>query len=278
MSAQLGQVLAIDSPNGTLFGLYHPPANLPCRGRVLLLPALAEEFNTCHRLCAQACRLMAEAGYAVLRFDLSGTGDSDGRLEDLGWSHWLADSQAALQALLQASSGHTHDLPLWLWGVRGGAMLAAGLASEWPNLNLLWWQPITQGRQQLQQWLRLDTARQWLGTTTASSASSSPGSAAERLTHEPVSLGGYPITPAWAADLRQVAAPMPHGGGRWVWLECQDMPAAPSVASQRHATAAAALGWHPQALAVQAPSFWLNHGTQEAPALLTATLEALRSP
>ena len=85
MSAHAGQVLAMDGPNGVLFGLYHPPATRPCRGRVLLLPALAEEFNTCHRVCALACRQMAQAGFAVLRFDLSGTGDSDGRLADLGW-------------------------------------------------------------------------------------------------------------------------------------------------------------------------------------------------
>ena len=80
------------------------------------------------------CRQMAQAGFAVLRFDLSGTGDSDGRLADLGWPHWLADSQAALQALRDASSDQDPDVPLWLWGVRGGAMLSAALAAERPAL------------------------------------------------------------------------------------------------------------------------------------------------
>ena len=293
MSAHAGQVLAMDGPNGVLFGLYHPPATRPCRGRVLLLPALAEEFNTCHRVCALACRQMAQAGFAVLRFDLSGTGDSDGRLADLGWPHWLADSQAALQALRDASSDQDPDVPLWLWGVRGGAMLSAALAAELNTaldgapsgsgklLNVLWWQPITQGRQQLQQWLRLDTARQWLATpATADVPSSGSGAnAAERLMHETVSLGGYPITPRWAAELRAFKAPTPAAGqGHWVWLECQGAPAPPSVAAQHHAAAVADQGWKAQALAVQAPSFWLNHGTQDAPALLAATLEAMQAP
>lgn len=298
MSAQAGQVLAIDGPNGVLFGLYHPAARQPSRGRVLLLPALAEEFNTCHRLCAQACRAMADAGFDVLRFDLSGTGDSDGRLEDLGWAQWLADGQAALKALQDASSGQAPEVPLWLWGVRGGAMLAAALAAELgvardaaqdegqppqnTTLNLLWWQPITQGRQQLQQWLRLDAARQWVGPSAeergTAGAPNEGSNAAERLMHEAVSLGGYGITPRWAADLRALKAPKPAGHGQWVWLECQGAPGSPSVAAQHHASTVAALGWRSQTLAVQAPSFWLNHGTQDAPALLAATLEAMQTP
>ena len=133
----------------------------------------------------------------------------------------------------------------------------------------------------LQQWLRLDTARQWLATpATADAPSSGSGAnAAERLMHETVSLGGYPITPRWAAELRAFQAPTPAAGqGHWVWLECQGAPAPPSVAAQHHAAAVADEGWKAQALAVQAPSFWLNHGTQDAPALLAATLEAMQAP
>ncbi|MBS0508541.1 MAG: hypothetical protein JSR53_14295, partial [Proteobacteria bacterium] len=57
----------------------------------------------------------------------------------------------------------------------------------------------------------------------------------------------------------------------------------PHVGQVRPAAAAKPLaawnagGWQVQALAVNGPAFWLTVGSEDAPALIDATLEALQS-
>lgn len=278
--------------------LYHAPATpgqVP-RGRVLYLHPFAEELNTARRTVAQQARALARAGFAVLQIDLPGCGDSSGRLEDARWSDWLHDAQAALAWLdrrldngLQAQPHTTHPAraPLWLWGLRAGALLAGALAdalSRGPSgpPHLLFWQPCSSGQQALQQFLRLHAAGQWLQAG-APVSTAAPAQALAR--GEAVDIAGYRLSPALAADLREARLCPPalqhHASAppRLVWLDCAPQPGSqPGPAAQQALQAWRTADWRVQAQSVPGPAFWQTVGWDEAPALLQATTAALCDP
>ena len=113
-----------DGAGGQRFCLFHPPQGVP-RGRVLYLHPFAEELNTTRRVVAQQARALAQAGFAVLQIDLLGCGDSSGDFADASWEAWLDDAQQAYGWLTDHATG-----PLWLWGMRSGALLATALAAR----------------------------------------------------------------------------------------------------------------------------------------------------
>ncbi|HRM95473.1 MAG TPA: alpha/beta hydrolase, partial [Alicycliphilus sp.] len=123
--AALPQAFFLPGDNGQRFCLYHPPQGSSPQGRVLYLHPFAEELNSTRRVVAQQARALAKAGYGVLQIDLLGCGDSSGEFADATWAAWLHDAQQARHWLLEQGGG-----PLWLWGMRAGALLAAQLAQQ----------------------------------------------------------------------------------------------------------------------------------------------------
>ena len=254
------------------FCLFHPPQGTQHRGRVLYLHPFAEELNSTRRIVAQQARALAQAGYGVLQIDLLGCGDSSGDFADATWADWLRDAQQAHAWLSAHTSG-----PLWLWGMRAGALLATALAHTLPEpAHLLLWQPVASGQQMLQQFLRLHAAGQWLGSGSAGAPSAAQALAQGRA----VDIAGYTLSPALADGLgpARLQPPAQQPPGRLVWLEVssQDSPAVGPAADKTLAAWRTA-DWQVQAQAVQGPAFWQTVGTDEAPALLHATLAALAS-
>ncbi|MFN7123165.1 MAG: hydrolase 2, exosortase A system-associated, partial [Hydrogenophaga sp.] len=176
---------------------------------------------------------------------------------------------------------HAHDWladkaqgPLWLWGMRSGCLLASALAARLPQApNLLLWQAVINGQQMLQQFLRLHAAGQWLGE---GNKGETPAKAL--AAGQPVDIAGYTLTPALASGLgaaRMLAMATPTPG-RLVWLETTTQPEpALGPASTTHLDSWRAAGWEVNAQAVSGPAFWQTVGTDEAPALMAATLKAL---
>lgn len=284
-----------DGTGGQRFCLFHPAQGSAVRGRMLYLHPFAEELNTTRRVVAQQARALALAGYAVLQVDLLGCGDSSGDFADATWEAWQADALRAHAWLHQHASG-----PLWVWGMRAGALLAAHLAGQLlvprggtthhattEPVHLLLWQPVHSGQQMLQQFLRLQAAAQWLGADKAGAASP-----AKTLAHgQPVTIAGYTLSPALAQGLGQARLQPPPGGGtgagRLVWLEVSTpthpmaAPGAPaevlpsSPATEKALSAWRSAGWQVQAHTVTGPAFWQTVGTDDAPELAHATLAAL---
>lgn len=261
--------------DGSRFCLFHAPAASAVRGSVLYLHPFGEELNNTRRLVARQARAMAQAGFAVLQIDLFGCGDSPGNLEDARWEDWLDDARLGRQWLETQAGG-----PMWLWGLRAGALLAASLVAEpsqTPNAKLpglLLWQPVPSGQQALQQFLRLHAASQWLGAGTAEAASP-----AKQLDQgESVDIAGYTLTPELARGLQQarLAPPESPGTQRLIWLDTSSQ-ADPrlSPASERQIDTWRTAGWTVDARAVAAPAFWQQVGTEDAPDLLAATLAAM---
>lgn len=262
--------------------LYHPPDGPP-RGQVLLMHAFAEELNKTRRMTALQARALAREGYAVLQIDLLGCGDSSGDFGDATWEAWLRDLALA-RAWLQAQMPPDQPVPLWLWGVRAGCLLAADLVRSLAEpCHLLLWQPgFLSGHQQLQQFLRLRLAADMLAQTSASTKGAMQALQDEIAAGHRLDIAGYTLAPALAHGLAHSALePAPAArasNAHLVWLE---VAAAPREADQVGPAATRALqawqqaGWQVQARTVQGPAFWQTVESEDAPALLAATHAAL---
>lgn len=266
------QAFFLATETGARFCLFHASQHPSPKGRVLYLHPFAEELNSTRRVVAQQARALAQAGYDVLQIDLLGCGDSEGDFSDATWAAWLQDAHHALQWLQERSHG-----ALWLWGMRSGALLAAELASHLAEpTHLLFWQPVASGQQQLQQFLRLHAAGQWLQAGQVHK--SQP---AQLLAQgQPVHIAGYTVSPALAQGLAcaQLHPPPNRPAGRLVWLELSAHPRAcfsPAATAHLHAWRQA--GWQVVAKIMVGPAFWQVVGMDEAPTLVQATLQAMAS-
>lgn len=252
----LPQAFFLPAENGQRFCLYHAPQGQPPKGRVLFLHPFAEEMHAARRVVAQQCRVLAADGHAVLQIDLLGCGDSSGDFGDATWSAWLQDALLGLQWL----RGHAPEAPTWLWGLRAGALLACEVATAWKTLypdasvNLLFWQPVASGQQQLQQFLRLHSAAQWLGR----GAMGEPPAQRLAAGHH-AHVAGYRLSPPLATELAKAQLSLPPGGGRVAVIELNaSQPAAPSPWLTRTQATWATAGWQVSLEAVNAAPFWQN--------------------
>lgn len=83
-------------PLGTLRGLLHRPDLTGPAPVVVLLHGFTGQHIEHDRLYVQLGRALAAAGFAALRFDFYGSGDSDGDFEDWTIDSEVADAAAAL--------------------------------------------------------------------------------------------------------------------------------------------------------------------------------------
>lgn len=255
---------------GQRFCLFHPARGSARRGRILYLHPFAEELNTTRRVVAQQARALAAAGYAVLQIDLTGCGDSTGDFADATWAAWLEDAALAHRWLSQSASG-----PLWIWGMRSGALLAAEFLQTLAEpTHLLLWQPVVSGQQMLQQFIRLHTAGQWLGA-----GKPDEQTPAQLIAQgQSVEIAGYTVSPALAQSMAhaRLKPPATKAGGRVIWIElAKQADTAMNPSSEKELSAWRTAGWQVNAQAIKAPAFWQTVTTEDAPALISATLATM---
>lgn len=256
--------------HGERFCIYyaaHP--GVSSRGAVLYVHPFAEELNRTRRMAAVQARALAAAGYAVLQPDLFGCGDSSGDFADARWSIWMDDLATASEWLL----AHCRR-PFYLWGLRLGALLAldfAGSATHGAKPDgLLLWQTVTSGRSHLQQFARLQATARLFGETPPQP----PAGGGEEI-------GGYTITPALEQAIRRADALSMVPDCPVQWLELA-MATPANACALPPATALVLKRWRAAGVCVEASAlrdapFWSSSEITEAPGLLTASLEALRS-
>jgi exosortase A-associated hydrolase 2 len=262
--------------------LHHtPPAGTDIRGAIVYLHPWAEELNKSRRMVAMTSRALAADGWSVLQVDLLGCGDSSGDFGDATWSAWLDDVDAAAGWMC----GRHPGVPLWLWGLRLGALLAATaeprVARRHLPPHLLFWQPVLQGKVVLQQFLRLKAAANLAAGGGKAVIESARASLAAG---QAVEVAGYRLHPELAGGL-QVAQLMPSmresdtvraSRRRLIWLEVSGHgDLAPSPSMQAGAVRWQDAGWAVQAHAVAGAAFWQTAEIEDAPGLNTATLAAL---
>jgi pimeloyl-ACP methyl ester carboxylesterase len=129
------------SSQSQLFGAYDPPPGGGRRGAVLCYP-WGREYLLAHGTFRYLARLLAGAGYHVLRFDYSGTGDSAGEFEDAGAEQWVAEIHTAIDELRDVGGVEQ----VTLIGLRYGAALAALAARARRDVErLVLWDPVADG-------------------------------------------------------------------------------------------------------------------------------------
>jgi uncharacterized protein len=141
-----------------LFGVLHKPAQPdPSRPVFVFCHPLAEEKLWAHRVFVAYARQLAAAGYAVLRFDLMGNGDSQGRFSDLSLTTACEDIRIAMNEARRLSGASEVSLI----GLRFGATLASLVADTTPGIrHLVLWAPILDGDRYLQDLLRINVMTQ----------------------------------------------------------------------------------------------------------------------
>lgn len=173
------------------------------RGLVVHVAPFAEELNKTRRMVSQQARRFAASGFSVVVPDLLGCGDSPGRFEDATWNDWRRDVVASATWMRDRHAGL--DVPLWLWGTRLGALLAAQCAEPAKAQGLLFWEPVLDAARHLQQFLRIaDTQPRPAARHTAPRAHA----AAQLASGQPVDIAGYRITPALAEGMREAQPPV----------------------------------------------------------------------
>lgn len=154
---------------GQRFCIYHPAerqTNKKILGIILYIHPFADEMNKSRPMAARQARAFAEAGFSVLQIDLLGCGDSSGEFEDATWADWLKDILNAHQWLVKRQPPDQEEkIPLWLWGIRMGCLLASE-AAKLIDCNLIFWQPSTSGQIEMKQFLRLRLTENVLGNNT----------------------------------------------------------------------------------------------------------------
>ena len=133
-----GEPTWIETAHGALAAAAHAPTDGRATGCVVLVPAIGHEQLVARPSWVILARRLAEAGLAVVRFDLSGEGDSTPLLGNDPITTWLADLDAAIDLAARLVPG----VPVQGVGLRLGASLLA--ASDNPVLgSRLLWEPVS---------------------------------------------------------------------------------------------------------------------------------------
>lgn len=184
----------LEHPERRLFHLLLRPTQRETRGAMLFLHPFAEEMHMARRNVAAQARQLAGAGYIVMLLDLTGCGDGAGDFADASWQVWCDDAAFALQHLRSLG-----PQPVDLWGLRLGGLLACEVARRDGDIQrLLLWQPVLNGEQQVDQFLRLRTV--------AGMAESRAGFDRNSLWSElragrSLEIAGYELTSAMALEV-----------------------------------------------------------------------------
>lgn len=229
-------------------------------------------------MAAVLSRALASAGFAVLRVDLLGCGDSSGDFGDATWDHWLTDVADAADWLRARC-----DAPLWLWGLRAGCLVATAAVTRIERpCHLLFWHPATSGKMALQRFLRLKAAAQLAAGGGKAILNELRSDLAAGKT---VQVAGYQLHARLAIGLEAatLAPPMestrgdpPAARRRLVWLDVSTQAKAePSPAAADALSQWIAAGFDVASAVVQGPMFWQTTEIEDAPALVAASVQAL---
>ncbi len=122
------QAVTITNEGQTMRGMLHLPTTPGPHPAVLLLHGFTGDKTGPHRLFVHATRALAAAGIAALRFDMRGSGESEGEFQDVTIATELSDAQAALDWL--TARPEVDPQRVGLLGLSLGGLLASILAGR----------------------------------------------------------------------------------------------------------------------------------------------------
>jgi dienelactone hydrolase len=198
--ARLARPVSFGAAGQQLAGWYHPAASPDGRSRdclVVMCNPLGYEAICVHRHYRLLAQQLAHSGFAVLRYDHHGTGDSSGSDADpQRLSAWLRGVGEAI-AYGRSCSG---ALRVCLFGVRMGATLAMAAANgQGLADSIVAWAPLPSGAHFLREMRALRLLR-------GAEAARSSGSCTPEHGEE---AAGYLLTAATAASLETLSLLLP---------------------------------------------------------------------
>lgn len=140
-----------------VFSVLHTPLKPASRAIVMCHP-LGEEKLWSHRVFVTFARDMAASGFAVLRFDYRGEGDSDRAFEHTDLETRIEDASLAVDAVRERCGSVTD---VTLLGLRFGGIVAAMIATRRTDISrLVLWDAVLDGAAYMQSALRLNLMSQ----------------------------------------------------------------------------------------------------------------------
>jgi alpha-beta hydrolase superfamily lysophospholipase len=117
-------VIFSNSQGEKLVGVWHQPVEKP-RAAIVMLHGWSGTRSGPHQMLTRAARLFCEQGYAALRFDFTGRGDSDGDTELATLATMQGDTRAAVALVRE----HT-DAPVLFLGLCSGCEIVVAAAND----------------------------------------------------------------------------------------------------------------------------------------------------
>jgi exosortase A-associated hydrolase 2 len=170
--------------------IYYPEPLIALRTGIIYCHPFAEEQNMSHSVAVKACRAFARIGHPVLRFDMSGCGDSEGSLDDMSVQSWMEDINAAIE-VMKCESNVQH---VALFGLRlgGGLALLHSAVHETATPFLILWEPVLDFTVFIRQFLKRNIVSQIVANT--SDGTTVSGLERHLIDEGKVEVIGYPIT------------------------------------------------------------------------------------
>jgi pimeloyl-ACP methyl ester carboxylesterase len=138
-----------------LYGVFESPVGRPRKTGVLLLYPGVHEYMRAHWAFRSLASALAGRGFAVLRFDYRGTGNSSGEPEQTTFEACVDDARIAAEEL-RDTSGVTNVM---LIGMRLGAAIAMHAGTQLSLVRrILLWNPVIQGSDYLDELEQMDRA------------------------------------------------------------------------------------------------------------------------
>ena len=139
-----------------LLGFLHTTSFITNNTGIVYCHPFADEQALSQRVVINTCRAIAKLGFPVLRFDMSGCGDSEGKLDEVTISDWQEDLMAAINVLKR----ETGVRKFALWGLRLGASLSLLYDSQFKDdaSFIILWQPVLNFSLYIKQFLRRKVA------------------------------------------------------------------------------------------------------------------------
>ena len=270
MTTAVREAFFLEGEGGGRFFVLTRPPSAPV-GNLLLVPPFAEELNKSRRMLALAAQAFAERGWQVLHHDLFGCGDSAGDFGDASWAAWLEDVDRAHAWLTRDSA-----VPAALWTLRAGSLLAADwMRQSSKALPLLAWQPVINGKQHLQQFLRLKGVSEMLNEADVKTTMAALRKALAE--GRSVEVAGYTLSPALVEGLEASVLSVTHSHRTpLAMFELVGQPAPECSPGLRLlAERLRKEGCAVEAQALQGPAFWQTQEIATCPALVAASCDVL---
>lgn len=265
MQQDAERIISLQSSGLTLHGLLYRPREAGGAPLLVICDPFAEEKKCAHRPLVDITRGLCAQGYAVLRFDYRGCGDSQGAFGEFTPEDWLQDIHAAIEF------AHGEEAPMWigLAGLRMGASLADAVARDRGDIAcLMLWEPIIDGKQYVAQNLRRSMIKAMLTEGKQFDAES----VAAKHESDVIDFDGYEVRADTREQLEAIrlgVADKPFTGPTLVLsVGPREDPAAPY-------TDLAASYPRAAALAVRLEPFWNRIGLTDAGPMIQATLDWL---